>query len=778
MLLIGVKVAAQQKYKFTKKKFEVFEPVGVTDSSFQISILANNLPAGVQIDSLKLFDERSGDAGVRDYKIADTLPLTILIHKGSQKTFDFYFYVKHDKTEEKTEDVILVLKYNGRNAANNRDSALTDTTIVVIKDQPKPTHKDAVQDKIAEIERDSFSKSFVLLDTSFYTLKIQDKTDGHTMKVCRTINNEVAKDTCWEAMLIASIGEPEFRFHFKRLISKVGTIDNNAEGGATKTDNLGSRIYLEWKNFLDNKKQKITNVKESGENVKKYNALQDSISKIVNALLLRADTSYSFIGSTLRDIQLYRRRIVRVPEPKKGLIDPLSIPYDYLEYFWAKDSTINFDSITIRIDNGFLERIILSPSTAAKQNYGFNDHTTIRKHYDLRNTTDVADILNMYLPLESTRAYIKIDWEIDSLTNDTLFFPKGFKDFKSKDNPRNYYYSKHFVRLGDVLQYSANPDSLPDVLRHLKNINLTFRLNQVDKVKLRDKDFNSFSQLNIFTDLVGLSEDKPNGLIQAEGKFETGIFSQPVGNKSYYSKVKVKMLPSAYAAFTISKVENKLRYYVVPKDSVILFNESSEKHDDTTNRRKYIKNIDILQYSTLLLNARFNLISVESDFAQIRLYVEGGIIRTAVNDTTNGKDNLGNSIVRDSQIVVNSLKTTWGISIKLKSNSKLGVDFGIEWQRATLNNTLLTQVYASYDKGMRKEVLKESKYQPFPSFNPQMIIPNVNIYYFLDRDFQNRIYLRGRYFKELKSRSDNLLFVQFGYSTDLNGFFGLFKKRD
>ena len=781
LLLIVMQAAAQQnvkKYSFEKKKSEVYEPAGTKDSIFQIAINANSLPTGTAIDSLKIVALREGEATSHDYSIPDSL--SFFIHHGSQRKFDFDLHVKHDTRDDSDEDIILVLEYHVRNATNDADSSVTDTTTVIIKELSKSSVEDISKQKIAELQNSVYTNSFVLhvLHDTSYKVSIRDTADGHQMKICKIKENDIAKDTCREIWMKQDVDEAEFLFHFKRLLSKVGTIDSVKEGGITRTDKTASRTYLEWKNFLDNKKQKIANIKEMSEDAKKYNALEDSILKKVNVLLQHADTSYSYIGSTLKNIQLYRRHVEKVPYPTKGLIDPLSTPYDYIEYTAAEGSIVDFDSIVIRIDNGFLERIILSPSHDAKINYGFNDHTTIRKYYDLRNTTDVADIMNMYLPVESKRAYVNIVPHDDSLKPGRLYKPKGFKDYKSRDNPRYYYYSTYFVRLGDVLQYNPNPDSLPDVIRHVRNINLTFRLNQTDKIRLREKDFNSFSQLNIYTDLIGLSEDKPNGLIQAEGKFETGIFSQPLWNKSYYSKVKVKLLPSAYAAFTITKVENKLRYYLVPKDSTILYNEPSKKFDDTASRRRYIRNTDVQQYSSFLLNARFNLISVESDFAQVKLYIEGGIIRTAVNDTTNGTDNLGNPIVHDSKTVLNSLKTAWGIAIKLKSNSRLGVDFGIEWQRSTLNNNLLTQVYTSYNKEKRKEELKESVYRYFPSFRPQMIIPNVNIYYFLDRDFQNRLYLRGKYYKDLRSRSDNLLFVQFGYSTDLKGFFGLFKKTE
>lgn len=777
LVLLTAKVDAQKKYHFSTNKMEVVEPYNKKDTSYFVSLLADSILRGNQIDSLRVFDERSGDAGPRDYSISTSMPLTILMHSGSQQTVGFFLQIKTDTLDEIPEDVILTLKYKSRNHNNTTDSVFTDTLVLIIKNAPKSSSRSETQKSIDELEKAVFQNTFLLLDTS-YRVTIRDTIPGHKMIICKTKDNGIAQDRCDSVLISSGIEESDFVIYFKRLLSNVGTLDSTTIKSVPQADKIAIRNYLEWKNFTGNTKLKISTLKESASNDAKFNAALAAITQKVDAFIKTADTSYSYIGSTLSTIPLYRRKIERISYPKKGIIDPISAPYDNIEYIKTGDTTINFDSMAIRIDDGFLERLTLHPIKKDIETFSLNNHTTIKKHYDLRNTTDAIDILNMYIPLESRRAYIKIRERKRTSKTDSTYKIPGYADYKSKDNPRYYYYSPYFVRLGDVLQYNANPDSLPDVLRHLRNINLTFRSNQSTRIRLKDKDFNSFSQLNIFTDLIGFSEDKPNGLIQAEGKFETGIFSQPVWNNNYYSKVKLKLLPSAYASFTISKVENKLRYYIVPKDSVILYNEVSKKFDDTTNRRRAIRNTDIIQYANLLLNARFNLISIESDFVHIKFYLEGGIIRTAVNDTTNGTDNLGNAIVKDSKSILNSLKTSWGITIKLKSTSKLGVDFGIEWQRTSLNNNLLTQVSTRYNRIKRQEELQESIYRGFPNFQPQIIIPNVNIYYYLDKDFKNRLYIRGKYFKELRSRSDNLFFVQFGYSTDLNGFFGLFKKSE
>ncbi len=768
-LIISFFNVFSQKYEFNPKK-KIF--VQEADTSIVITIKMMEVPNNGKTDTLYVKDIRKGDAGLRDYDaLSSTGEIMLLATSLSPKVMAFTLTIKKDDIIEPNEDIMLQMRYHYKNG-NGNDTTIYDTCVVIIT-EPVQTKTKTKDEKIKDATSTPFITSFTLLDT-IYSLSITTATGGYNIAMCKLKANGLKKDTCSEAFVNEDIDDYQFALVFKFLLSKVGTADN-IKGSSPLTNEIAHQKYLEWKNRNDKIAKKLNEEAENASEVASFNTnLKTLETSILKVLSTKQDSGYAKITSNLYNIPLYTRSINNIKDDKtKKVIDRLSTPLKNITYNKTSE-VLNLDSLYIRLDDGFITRIMLEPDANSVTQFNINPVTIIRKYYDLRSSTDAADVLNTFIPLESNKYYIKT-----RITSSKDTVAKKFGYDKSPDDASRYIYSGYYIRIGDFLKYLPNIDSLGDVLLNVKNRNLSFGKNKLNiPVVLNDKDFNSFSQLNVFSDLVGLSEDKPNGLIQIEGKFESSLFGEPINNSQYFKKIKYKKLPSASISFGLSKIENKLRYYVAAKDSVFMFNENTNKHDDTATKNKsYINNINVLQYNNMFLNVRLNLFSVESDFVKASTHLEMGIIRTPVNDTTNGKDNLGKPIVMDNKFIMNSYKLQAGLIFKVKSTSKLGLEVGADWMRIKIHRPNLIQTYASYNKDLRKEEFKQSRYNISKSnLDPQLVAFSANIYYFLDKDHTNRIYLRAKYLKEIRSRSDDALFVQMGYSTDMKGLFGLLKR--
>jgi hypothetical protein len=67
--------------------------------------------------------------------------------------------------------------------------------------------------------------------------------------------------------------------------------------------------------------------------------------------------------------------------------------------------------------------------------------------------------------------------------------------------------------------------------------------------------------------------------------------------------------------------------------------------------------------------------------------------------------------------------------------------------------------------------LQETQFWKNTFFNPYL-----KIYYFLDKEQSKRLFLQAHYYRDLTTRADDFTMFQFGYSTDLKGFFNIFSE--
>lgn len=667
---------------------------------------------------------------------------------------------------------------------------------------------------VKNVEQDppTFSVRYIFNDSS-YRVIIEPDNQDYKLTVCELKSNfspsvdRGKKDSC----LIENIDENISANNFsQRFINKMENLTNvDLKKDMKQLDSLARRFYASWRKQITDFETKQTVKKEEtalveGTN-KKIGELQDAINELLKS---KRDSATADFAARMEKIPLYARKIyidnklvsekearkiskARKSNPnvssqisesnistdslllptnenineKPGIITPqttAAIKKNYY-YYEKTDTTIKIDSMSIRVEGGFITSVILYPDSIEAERYNLNRLTAFKRSIDLRSAREASILLNSFFRLESNRKK----------------YEKARVGENSAKEPHHInIYSDYFLNLNDILKYIPRIDSIGDIIVHVKNRNISFSKSTPKSIRLDEKDFRSFAQLNIFSDLVGLTEDKPNGLIQAEGKFIAGLITQPMNNKRYYSGISVNIFHSASLGFSINKVENKLRYLFIPKGDIQLYNSTSEKHlTDTAKGKRYANTISLQQFSSFEFSAKVNVLKFSNDHFTFLAYLGAGIMRTPVNDTTKGTaDANGVAIVNENKTVVNTMKAYWGFKGILKSNHSVALEFGLEAIRYRLNSDSIFQTYNYYSNRSvpRTTNLRESKFGKI--FIPHVIVPNLTIMIFLDKDQQRRIYIRSNYYYTPITKADDFLSLQLGYSSDINGIFSFLKK--
>lgn len=167
----------------------------------------------------------------------------------------------------------------------------------------------------------------------------------------------------------------------------------------------------------------------------------------------------------------------------------------------------------------------------------------------------------------------------------------------------------------------------------------------------------------IFSDIVGIKDDQPNGLIQTNFYFS---YERPdISDKSTLIPLKNIVLVD----ITLSKIENdeyKLPVRYVSQDST----------------KGYLNQLDLLQYAHIKAASKFNLICyhLKDDF-DIYFDLLAGFFRTAIYD----------SLKISNTKNLNTL--TYGINVKLRTKEDKTTNLAADFSYCYLKSILFSDVY-------------------------------------------------------------------------------------
>ncbi len=307
---------------------------------------------------------------------------------------------------------------------------------------------------------------------------------------------------------------------------------------------------------------------------------------------------------------------------------------------------------------------------------------------------------------------------------------------------------EYWTFLPKILTYDPPEDSDITDLFVSKRQRIIFQAKNPVITKIKETDLNNIIKLNLFTDLVGIQEDQPNGLIQAEGSFKTHLFG--FGGQRRFLLNRLSFFDNLEANLKFSKIENKLRYL----DASIIKAGASNV--------TFIPSFQLLQYQNLETGVKVSAFRVESYKRELDFYVTAGVVRTGIRDTIvelNGNDSI--KIPRTYNIL--TFKKSLQANLKIKATSYMGVDISAELIWLRLLDTDVKQSGANYSRD-------KNHFEEFNAERNVIFSPQFQVYYLPNKDESKRIYLRGAFFHDLGTKSNSYLQVQVGLSSDINKF--------
>lgn len=197
--------------------------------------------------------------------------------------------------------------------------------------------------------------------------------------------------------------------------------------------------------------------------------------------------------------------------------------------------------------------------------------------------------------------------------------------------------SEHYIYLGDVLQNYDN--ELNNYTRDYSPADTSLRVKPEEDgfvVLYKEKLVNLF-EAKIYTDLIGVLKNEPNGLVQIELERRFNLLtkrSQIPGTRQDIGFLNYMMLSA-----TISKIENKQRKLSLLNDNVLQNNQLVSP--------SYATNLDFRKYENLGIQTEFNLFLWDYPDGKTTFYIDPGFrySYTPVIDSVRVVDNTGALVV-------------------------------------------------------------------------------------------------------------------------------------
>lgn len=389
------------------------------------------------------------------------------------------------------------------------------------------------------------------------------------------------------------------------------------------------------------------------------------------------------------------------------------------------------DKLELVVNDGFTQtlRITLKDSFQLAPEYGgkkvpLKDYN-IKDHIEYHFSLDLRSVAFAQSELDQQYAI----WRINN--NDSILYTTNLGKFIIYDPPSKAYITDLFVARTQRIFFNG---------ADAKSYSTT----------VKETDINTVFKINLFADLVGVQEDQPNGLLQAEASFRTHLFkwttnTTPTTNKWYW-------FDHLEAKLRLSKIENKLRYLNVPLDK------------GSTPAKPFIPSLQLIQFANLDAGVKVSLLKIAGYKREFDFYISSGIVRTGLRDTllqVVGTDTT--KTPRTYHILSN--RTSIMPHLKLRATSYVGVDISCEFSGIKLLDRDILQSGASFSRDTTNNTFGEFKYSKNILINPQ-----VQAYYMPDEDESKRLYIRLSYIKDVGTLSNSFLQIQFGYASDIKRF--------
>lgn len=336
---------------------------------------------------------------------------------------------------------------------------------------------------------------------------------------------------------------------------------------------------------------------------------------------------------------VYVKKYVKVKNPKKGYFRK-----DSVTKLVETPTPVVIDSIQMQIEDGNV----------------FN----VRVHAYLEQDQKKEYILfENYAPIGISTQRDLTNWHLMNLFSQRR---------KSSDRDK-------YMRLGEVIQYIP---SLNDRTSDFSPVNGVYTIRPNDNRAKRTfykTETEKLLQARIYSDLVGVDQDRPNGLIQVEVS-KRFILNNNVSKR--LRKIQHGFFYFAEPEITISKIEEKEKYLPLR-----LQGDGSENIDS-------VRSIDLMRYTSFRVGGTLNLGYFHVPNIKSMLLLNGrlDLNRVPSRDTVYASTSGTAPLLKVDENIHNVISYGLNLQLVLRPDARYGATFQTEWLRYVLTDKRLLQV--------------------------------------------------------------------------------------
>jgi hypothetical protein len=411
----------------------------------------------------------------------------------------------------------------------------------------------------------------------------------------------------------------------------------------------------------------------------------------------------------------------------------------------------------------------VAPMVALYQQDTSGTYVTTRSYKVKKMQVEIADgfIENMQVTVADT-AFPDDEKMFTNLYSIGISSRSNIKDFKKvhlyslesppfvrEDDTSNSILMSELVNYTPVLALGRRDYSPGDMV---------FEIKGGQTIELEKENTNKLFQANIYTDFIGLREDKPNGLIQTEAskKINTNTVQYLVKSPLIYRFIKSwGYLQYISPVVTLSKIEQQNKYLILADlDSVRSASSSSDTSRLNKSLHRYSSALKLLQYQSFSGGLDFNLFVISNHDLKynVCLNVGGRVGITPVRDSLTKMES--NKPVRTgfvNEYTINTLQFYPSLSVSWLPEERFSLTLSDKLvYLKPLNNKI--QLLGWDHNEQDKFIVKKGAF-----------INIIELQMALNVSDNGKMFARMRLNSEFNQAQGNFLQVQLGYAINILG---------
>ncbi|RYD54519.1 MAG: hypothetical protein EOP56_19065 [Sphingobacteriales bacterium] len=429
----------------------------------------------------------------------------------------------------------------------------------------------------------------------------------------------------------------------------------------------------------------VLNEEMNISSLKKNGAFLD----LAHGLMVEIKTRFEFENDEPQTafVMLKRKSIdIKVKLPRKELYDFMTDKTTKLpERKVQKEIEVPFkiQSVTLEFEDGTIKNIdaqLIPLHPAYKAIYG--DHPLSFKNaypVSISGKYDAEEFNYKFITLDNTA-------ELVSTLYDDFAKKHPNNDIVTKEKKRYFDYSRKYrhaqvsFALSQLIDYKlVYQNDNEDYSPHTENPIVLTPANPI--VELKKEKKSRLFVARAYTDVIGLNDEEPNGLVQIEISRKMNLWTKRVHGVRWIAPneqgIYNGFLTYVEPRLTFSKIESNNRYYYI--DSFQL--ERAKSIADSSNHFQ-LNPVEVLRYQRWSIGADINLFKLNIQNLKTNFQINGtfGYSRMQAADSILIT---GGNITNISTLNITSLSSTyWGPSLQaeIKPDPRYGFTLGYEWK--------------------------------------------------------------------------------------------------